>query len=482
MTWLVAHMWIALAGAAGIALLLGWAVRGMLLLGKLRRAEVDRDVTRVELGEARDEIERLFASQRKLLTGQAGMVPAEAMQASHEAGPELEQRLVETLALLSEARAELETLKTATPVPAPSPEPELAVLPAMGSVMAVPSRELEERITALEAELEDARHALSAAEPDAKLVWKVSYLTQRVKALEDEVASQPAVSRPVVLQAEAAPSADTPVAALVEAPVEPAVDQASMEEELASLRWRNRYLEGRIAYFEGDAASVAEEIAAEEETGDTYEEEDGAEYPEGDEEDDERGSLEGRDAEFDLDAELEAIADETEIEDLEELEAFGDEAEGALDDDVAQYEAEADDGPDDEPVRSAADAILGQLEEEDALADAAEDNEAAFGEAEPEDEMEDSAAEDEEQIVPARPLALERPVEGAPVDLTLIGGIGPRIQEVLNSLGIFHYDQIAEWTPENIVWIDDYLNFNGRIKREGWVEQAAILVGESVDS
>ena len=35
MTWLVAHMWIALAGAALVALALGWSIRGMLLLGKI---------------------------------------------------------------------------------------------------------------------------------------------------------------------------------------------------------------------------------------------------------------------------------------------------------------------------------------------------------------------------------------------------------------------------------------------------------------
>ena len=63
----------------------------------------------------------------------------------------------------------------------------------------------------------------------------------------------------------------------------------------------------------------------------------------------------------------------------------------------------------------------------------------------------------------------------------LIGGIGPRIQDVLNSLGIYHYDQIAEWTLENIAWIDEYLNFHGRVKREGWVEQAAVLVGEGAE-
>ena len=88
---------------------------------------------------------------------------------------------------------------------------------------------------------------------------------------------------------------------------------------------------------------------------------------------------------------------------------------------------------------------------------------------------------DDGQVEAERPIALEKPVAGAPDDLTIIGGIGPKIQEVLNELGIFHYDQIAAWSPENISWIDNHLNFSGRIAREGWVEQAAILSGDVAD-
>ncbi|MFN7056931.1 hypothetical protein, partial [Hyphomonas sp.] len=65
MTWLIAHMWIIACGAAVLALLFGWSLRGMFLVGRLRRAEVERELTKVELSEAREEIERLFAAQRK---------------------------------------------------------------------------------------------------------------------------------------------------------------------------------------------------------------------------------------------------------------------------------------------------------------------------------------------------------------------------------------------------------------------------------
>lgn len=446
MTWLVAHMWIALAGAALVALLLGWSLRGMMLMGRLRRAEVDRDVTKVELGEARDEIERLFAAQRKLLAGQGGAQAFEAAQASPQADPALEQQLAETLAALRLAREELDALKAAPPVLAPTPE--MAAVPSVDGAAMLRTKELEDRVAGLEADLAEARRALTeaevaraeavaaaaavpapapveakappAAEPDPKLAWKASYLALRVKALENEVAAQPAaVATPAPAAEEVAP------AAAPSAPEAPKVDEESPEEELARLRWRNRYLEGRLAYFEGDQDSVADEIAAE---------------------DDE---VAGLDLEPEAEAEIEDEPDEAD-DAFEELEAYAGEDEG---DEGGFEDEDADEGA------FAAETILGRLEEEDALADAGE-------------------ADD---VVPARPLALERPVEGAPDDLTLIGGIGPRIQEVLNSLGIFHFDQIADWSPENIAWIDEYLHFNGRVKREGWVEQAAILVGEGAE-
>lgn len=61
-------------------------------------------------------------------------------------------------------------------------------------------------------------------------------------------------------------------------------------------------------------------------------------------------------------------------------------------------------------------------------------------------------------------------------DLTQIKGIGPKLSQSLNDLGIWHLSQIAAWTPENIGWIDDQLSFKGRIQREGWVEQAQSLL------
>jgi predicted flap endonuclease-1-like 5' DNA nuclease len=75
-----------------------------------------------------------------------------------------------------------------------------------------------------------------------------------------------------------------------------------------------------------------------------------------------------------------------------------------------------------------------------------------------------------------RPRALPAARNGAPDDFTLIEGLTPLQQTTLNSLGFYHYDQIAAWTPANVAWVDQYLRLKGRISEERWVEQAAALI------
>ncbi|MCB1505096.1 MAG: hypothetical protein KDJ47_08980 [Hyphomicrobiaceae bacterium] len=60
-------------------------------------------------------------------------------------------------------------------------------------------------------------------------------------------------------------------------------------------------------------------------------------------------------------------------------------------------------------------------------------------------------------------------------DLKRIRGIGVLIEKKLNSLGVTAYDQIANWTVDDINSVSDALDFRGRIERENWVEQARIL-------
>jgi NADH-quinone oxidoreductase subunit E len=60
-------------------------------------------------------------------------------------------------------------------------------------------------------------------------------------------------------------------------------------------------------------------------------------------------------------------------------------------------------------------------------------------------------------------------------DLKAIAGVGPKLEQVLNGLGIRSYGQIATWTGEEIAAIEETLGFKGRIARDDWTGQAAAL-------
>jgi NADH-quinone oxidoreductase subunit E len=76
-----------------------------------------------------------------------------------------------------------------------------------------------------------------------------------------------------------------------------------------------------------------------------------------------------------------------------------------------------------------------------------------------------------------QPAAIGRPER--PDDLKRISGIGPKLEQVLNGLGVWTFAQIAGWTAEEIAWMDDYLAFGGRIERDEWLKQASRLAGEA---
>jgi NADH-quinone oxidoreductase subunit E len=74
-----------------------------------------------------------------------------------------------------------------------------------------------------------------------------------------------------------------------------------------------------------------------------------------------------------------------------------------------------------------------------------------------------------------RPKGLAAARGGAADNLQRISGVGPKNEKVLNTLGIYHFDQIAGWTAKEIAWVDDHIKFNGRIEREEWVAQCKLL-------
>ena len=78
-------------------------------------------------------------------------------------------------------------------------------------------------------------------------------------------------------------------------------------------------------------------------------------------------------------------------------------------------------------------------------------------------------------VVPMRPAGVAAPRGGVPDNLTRIKGIGHRNEELLNSLGVYHFGQIAAWTPGEVRWIGQYLAFPERIERDDWVGQATLL-------
>lgn len=69
-----------------------------------------------------------------------------------------------------------------------------------------------------------------------------------------------------------------------------------------------------------------------------------------------------------------------------------------------------------------------------------------------------------------QPKSMDKPRK--PDDLKTISGIGPKLETVLNGLGVWTFGQVAAWGREEVAWMDDYLGFRGRIGRDDWIGQA----------
>ena len=417
MQWMIANMWMALAAATVLGLLFGFSFRGLMVGARIRRAMVERELAKTELTQAKGEIDALYAAQRKRKEEAAQAVGGgESLQAELD---ERESRIASLGDELSAARDELEVLKSegANDGKALETAGAAAVGAITGAVLSDDdSKELselrdrnvwlEERVAALEADVSARADAGAvAATPvedtaedveQAKLNWKAAYLTQRVTALEGKLIHQPV---PVTVVEPASEPADPePVPA-----TEPdTAASAATDEELARLRWRNRYLEGRLAYFEETLENEAVDEPSE---------------PEGTEE----------------------VAAETEpAETVEEATDAEDEAVEEPDLEPAPTVVATDD-PD--PDVHPSEAMLAELDG-------------------------------------VQPEHVEKPKNGGD-DLTAITGIGPRIAEVLNGLGIWTYQQIAAWQPEHATWVENHLSFKGRVGRENWITQASELIADA---
>ncbi|MFZ1727613.1 MAG: NADH-quinone oxidoreductase subunit E [Albidovulum sp.] len=77
---------------------------------------------------------------------------------------------------------------------------------------------------------------------------------------------------------------------------------------------------------------------------------------------------------------------------------------------------------------------------------------------------------------PKKPKALKAARKSGADDLKLIKGVGPKLEALLNTLGFYHFDQVAGWAVAELAWVDDNLEgFKGRASRDAWIEQAKLL-------
>ena len=77
--------------------------------------------------------------------------------------------------------------------------------------------------------------------------------------------------------------------------------------------------------------------------------------------------------------------------------------------------------------------------------------------------------------VTGKPQLYTSPPDNGADDLKKISGLGPKLETLLNSLGIYKFDQISAWSADDVAWVDARLTFKGRIARDDWMRQAKAL-------
>jgi large subunit ribosomal protein L19 len=69
--------------------------------------------------------------------------------------------------------------------------------------------------------------------------------------------------------------------------------------------------------------------------------------------------------------------------------------------------------------------------------------------------------------------------KGQPDDLKLIKGIEDAYSKKLNALGIIKFEQLANFSDDEIAQLDEALKLNGRFEREDWAGQSRALMAET---
>lgn len=418
------YVWFILAGALVFGFVLAWILRGLKKSPAEQRAIVDRDIALLELQQTKDELDSLFAAQRKF--------KAEAKAAADAgADPALKAQVEKLQAELAAAKAGLEAAPRAQAEAVPpvgalsAPAPEVAAVPAeqapqarskeevsMRNALIARNEYLEERIHDVELhlhymakELAAAKAKDSSAESTSKEAWLANYLGIRADALQAKL--QDALS---------APGKD---GAVVEAKATSAQIESSEErdEEMARLRWRNRYLESRLAYLGQPSSRPAAPSSPAATAG-------------------ERGAAPAKPTPAPNSAPARPVQP------------------------TAPRLAES--SPD--RLASRGPRFTSPFS---ALANSAQPRKQAPAVAVP----------------PSRPTPIKPPAkqtaDGQADDLTRISGLSSSIELKLNEIGIWHYAQIASWTDQHLEWVDRSFGLDGQARREGWVSQARQLIASA---
>ncbi len=91
--------------------------------------------------------------------------------------------------------------------------------------------------------------------------------------------------------------------------------------------------------------------------------------------------------------------------------------------------------------------------------------------------VEEAPAPVEAPAVTDRPATLFDAPPAKVDDLKLIKGVGPKLEGMLNGLGIYTFEQIAGFSQAELQWVDDNLtSFKGRAFRDDWIAQAKDLM------
>jgi large subunit ribosomal protein L19 len=69
--------------------------------------------------------------------------------------------------------------------------------------------------------------------------------------------------------------------------------------------------------------------------------------------------------------------------------------------------------------------------------------------------------------------------KGEPDNLAKIKGIDAELAGRLNGLGVIKYEQIANFSDDDLANLDEALSLDGRIEKDKWVEQAQALLAET---